>query len=45
MEKATYSFRDSLPSDADRRIRLNVTHLMLESARRRDQSRRPAEKS
>ncbi len=37
-EKASFTFQEGLPPDADRRIRLNVTHLVLESARMHDEA-------
>jgi len=37
-DSAKFSFAEGLPTDVDRRIRINVDGLLLESARRRDEA-------
>lgn len=40
-ENAIFFFREAAPSDAQNQIRLNVSHVLLESARMQDESQRP----
>ena len=41
LDEASFVFRDGLPSDAGGQVRLNVAHLILESARFHDESATP----